>query len=342
MTGQPIPLVAFVVAFGVLLHYLPWWRRQQLWFGVTVPPRFSDTGQARAGLGRYRLIVWLSTAVAAASFVAGSRLEWPWLGAAGMAAQTAGALAAFALVRRRLLPFGTREAHVRSAAISVVRETLPGGVWSVLVPLGVLGAAALYLQIDWDRIPDPLPVHWNASGIPDRWAARTPTVVFGPLIVCGVFVLFMFGVAQAILHRSPRGRVAGTESWTRRFRQATLRMLVAGIWGMSAIAAYIAAAPLLADPTSPALGWAVPAIVLVAIVPFAIQLVRLTQDEASGTDGTPDECWKLGLIYYNPADPAVLVEKRFGVGYTVNFASRTLWGMIAAGALLVWLTALLL
>ncbi|WP_285400103.1 DUF5808 domain-containing protein [Lysinibacillus sp. fls2-241-R2A-57] len=35
-----------------------------------------------------------------------------------------------------------------------------------------------------------------------------------------------------------------------------------------------------------------------------------------------EDCyWKGGLIYMNRQDPSVFVEKRFGVGWTMNFAN---------------------
>jgi uncharacterized membrane protein len=42
-------------------------------------------------------------------------------------------------------------------------------------------------------------------------------------------------------------------------------------------------------------------------------------------DTTPDECWKLGQFYYNPQDPALLVEHRIGLGYSPNFARPLSW-----------------
>jgi uncharacterized membrane protein len=50
-------------------------------------------------------------------------------------------------------------------------------------------------------------------------------------------------------------------------------------------------------------------------------------------DVTPDHAWKLGIIYFNPADPAFLVEKRFGLGWTLNFGHR--WGWVVIGAALI-------
>ena len=35
-----------------------------------------------------------------------------------------------------------------------------------------------------------------------------------------------------------------------------------------------------------------------------------------------DDYWKWGIFYNNPKDPSVWVEKRTGLGWTVNFAHR--------------------
>ena len=46
-------------------------------------------------------------------------------------------------------------------------------------------------------------------------------------------------------------------------------------------------------------------------------------------DGTPDACWKYGLFYFNPDDSALFVERRVGIGYTINFAHASAWIVIA-------------
>jgi uncharacterized membrane protein len=50
-------------------------------------------------------------------------------------------------------------------------------------------------------------------------------------------------------------------------------------------------------------------------------------------DRTEDRCWKVGFIYVNPEDPAIFVEKRFGIGYTLNFGRPGSW-MLLSGLLL--------
>jgi uncharacterized membrane protein len=42
-------------------------------------------------------------------------------------------------------------------------------------------------------------------------------------------------------------------------------------------------------------------------------------------DRTDDRNWKAGMFYVNRDDPALLVEKRFGIGYTLNFGHPGSW-----------------
>jgi 4-diphosphocytidyl-2-C-methyl-D-erythritol kinase len=38
-----------------------------------------------------------------------------------------------------------------------------------------------------------------------------------------------------------------------------------------------------------------------------------------------DRYWKLGVFYYNPDDPSLFIEKRFGIGWTSNFGRPMSW-----------------
>ena len=332
---DPIDL-AIVAAVGLLLHWVPLWRRHHLWFGVTVPADFSDTPQALLALHRYRRWVWLLTIVGVACVLAAGALRAPALMAAGPIVPAIGAAVAFAVVRRSVLPFAVQSRGLRSAPLEPIREGLPGGLVSILVPLAMLAATALYLHSEWSEIPARFPAHWNIHGTPDRWADRSWRAVYGPLLTGGLVIGFMFLIAEAIVHGSPRARIAGTEVWTSRFRRANLMLLVAAVWVVTATICFISLLPLLRVGEQPTvIAGLVPLVLIVSLVPFVVQIVRLTRDRTSGSDGTPDRGWKFGLIYVNPNDPALLVEKRFGVGYTLNFGNRALLWILAAAALVI-------
>ena len=75
----------------------------------------------------------------------------------------------------------------------------------------------------------------------------------------------------------------------------------------------------------------IPMGITVAIVAASIVLsVKMGQSgsrihTSKTTDGKKinrddDRYWRGGMIYFNKEDPALFVEKRFGIGFTINFA----------------------
>jgi uncharacterized membrane protein len=330
-----IALVAMPYLVALLLHWLPLWRRQNLWFGITVPAGFSATLDASRALKRYRIEIWVVANLAASCLLVGAVYQWTLLVPAAVLGQMIGASVTFATVRRTIAPFAVRLSGIRSVALSTAPEGLPGGLAAVFVPLGMLAATAAYLRANWLQLPERFPIHWSLDGTPNGWGARTWQGVFGPLVICALVSAFMIVMAELIIHTSPRGRGTGTERWTTRFRRANLLLLVAGVWGTSAMICVIALMPLFSTGGRPRwLMAALPVLLIGTMLPFVWQLVRITQEPGSGSDGTPDHCWKFGQIYYNPSDPAIMIEKRFGVGYTLNLGNRMVWWILGVGGLL--------
>ena len=61
----------------------------------------------------------------------------------------------------------------------------------LLAATAVLGA---YLYAE---MPDPVPVHWNGAGIPDRFAGKSVLAVFSPLLIGTGVVAFLWLVVRA-------------------------------------------------------------------------------------------------------------------------------------------------
>jgi len=59
------------------------------------------------------------------------------------------------------------------------------------------------------------------------------------------------------------------------------------------------------------------------------------------TEVDEEEYWKWGIFYYNPQDPSIFVEKRFGIGTTINLARWQAWAAIVGLILFIVLIAIL-
>jgi uncharacterized membrane protein len=321
------PAIFPIALIPLLFHWMPLWRRNGIWFGVTVAPGYSDGPEAHDVLHRFRIAVWLVALAAVAVAALVPSAAFPWAFPAAMMLEIGGALAAFAHARRRTRPHAVRPGP-RSASLVCEPEGLPGGIAAGLVPFAVLGAAAFYLYRYWDLIPQRIPVHWDMLGAPDRWAERSWQSVYTPLLVGAVHTGLMLLIALGILRASPRGRVAANAAASAQFRRVLLQFLIAAVWGMSLLLAALALLP----RSQNSLG-GLPLILIVGLlllgVVFVWRIVRISRTTGSGGDGTPDECWKLGLFYVNSADPAIFVQKRLGIGYTCNFGNRMTWLCLA-------------
>ena len=81
-----------------------------------------------------------------------------------------------------------------------------------------------------------------------------------------------------------------------------------------------------------------------AVVALLAVAVLAMQSAGAGESArtAPAECWKMGVFYFNPDDPALFIPKRFGIGYTLNFANPWSWVVLAvtmlpALAVIAWL-----
>jgi uncharacterized membrane protein len=204
----------------------------------------------------------------------------------------------------------------------------------VVAPFVVLAAV-------YDRIPDPVPIHWNAHGEVDGWAAKSVVSVFVVpvlgLYMQGLFVLLERGMRDVRL--TPPDQFA--EQWLR-LKSAQVRanirlldviriadaILIAGIsWAIAS-----AAIPDYRGYMSVgiAVSGAAGALLVVGLVYGVIKLFRIKRELAdlpapARTPPDPANYRWGGAFYYNPDDPSLFVEKRYGVGYTFNMANRRVW-----------------
>ena len=125
------------------------------------------------------------------------------------------------------------------------------------------------------------------------------------------------------------GAAANEESADRRFGY-WLRLLIAYFQTLLWIAMALAVARIttVAGPRFLAIAWASWLVFAVIVLVYVVRRRRLALDMPGVAigDTTPDARWKWGLIYYNPDDPALVVETRAGrFGCDLNFGNKWAW-----------------
>jgi uncharacterized membrane protein len=350
----PVLLASFVAPIllvAILFHFLPEVTRRDIFFAVTVDPSFRRTREAQLIVRKFRIAVWIHSALAAAIVLAGFALQnpvvSPWIPLIGIFWQLAAVLAAFLRARNRAMPQAASRTTQREAELAPrAAGSGTGQAIRQSGPFAILVAGALYLAANWQRIPERFPVHWGYDGQPNGWSTRSFGGVYGPLLigfcVCAVIELFTHGIAHWT-RQIDATRGAQAEA---RFRRIQVNLLIVVQYFIAILFCGIPFLPLRANPEEqpPIGGFLLGTAIFLAIV-FAL-LIRTGQGGANlmkagassdilpgGSivgDRTPDQCWRAGLFYVNRDDPAVLVEKRFGIGYTLNFGRPAAWLLLAS------------
>ncbi len=326
---------------GFFFGWAPSWSRPELFFAITVPADFRTQPAAREILQRYRRHVVAATAVAflltLALATAGVSIELGFIPA--FLGQMVWCQGAFVTARRATSRFAVTPTGVRQAVLTPHRDPLPGGWGLWLLPFAILGLTALGLGLFWDRIPETIITHWNGSGEADAWAAKSWRSVFAPLLMLGTTCVLVALLSLGMLRWAKRVHVEGEAARLETARRKTIISLLLGVQVFMALIGAFIALQVLFPPNFPAVPLGILLLFLCGILgavvfvrtrvlPLTEVTARASEAVAAGRprgDGTPDACWKLGIFYYNPDDPAIFIEKRVGFGYDMNFARPLAW-----------------
>lgn len=341
---------------GVVLYAMPWLTRPTIPLGVSIPSTRVGDPVVTGAVGRFRLGVIAVTVVAVVPAFAGAAFSPVVHALLPIVVELAGVLTVY-LVSRRAIQRAKidgdwyRDVPVRlTATVTANRyRAAPAFAWYV-AGFVLLAAAVVVGAIVYDKLPDPLPVRWGPDGVADRFAPKGIWSVFGPVLLGMGMVALLFALAASMRRWTIRAVASDSPEVSERIARAQETLLQALLGQIAFVIALVFALTAVNSwlhPSSAA--WNVLTVlllpnflILVVIVLFVVRYRRAMADAralqtvpAAGRGGASragsstdsarrseapddDRSWKAGSIYVNRADPALLVPKRFGVGWTVN------------------------
>ena len=187
------------------------------------------------------------------------------------------------------------------------QQAAPGQRPSLLAQMGpffVLALGAAWVLRHFHELPERIPIHWNARFVADGFAPRTPLTAGMPLILGAVVCLALLATQAGLRRSAPATPL----------RTSTIKTLLAGEY----FSALLCCGLLAASATNgrlfkPVLALA--AIGILALIVFSWAAARgVPRDPVRNPSG-----WRGGFFYVDREDPALLVPKRYGFGYTFNF-----------------------
>lgn len=217
---------------------------------------------------------------------------------------------------------------------------LPSPLWFLLFVV-IIAATVLIGFYLYDIMPDKVPMQYDFEGNVTKTVDKSyKLLLLAPLSQAFITILMVFVYwiikksKQQIDPDNPKNSVIRDSIFRQRWCKFTIiggivLLLLFGFMQLTFLGIIENAILITITPVAVAAIIVVYAIILSFKTGQGGSRIPLGKTkEGKEINKNDDKYWKLGSIYYNPDDPAIFVQKRFGVGWTNNFAHPISWVMI--------------
>lgn len=199
----------------------------------------------------------------------------------------------------------------------------------LIIPLII----SILTLINYNSIPQLIPVHYNVSGVVDKVVEKGTIAAYMNLAGIPfmlVLMIFFFMFINNITVKSKSDLFSGKIKETIEKKLLFKKYVSIFTWILALETLIIMAIPQICIIFNLSIEiMTIPIIILfISIVIFLVMSYYLgqggrnikTNEEGEENYRDDDDKYILGALYYNKKDPALMVEKRIGVGWTVNLA----------------------
>jgi uncharacterized membrane protein len=210
-------------------------------------------------------------------------------------------------------------------------------------------ANGIYAKLNYSGFPNRIPYHWDLKGVATQSIPKTSLSIFLiPAIQTFLLVIMYFSYKSIYLSKvqldveDPKQSKIRNRIFKTRWKTAIISMLFILMSLFSLYNFELGGGIEISSVTYKYIH------ILVIVLIFLIVGITATKTGQGGSrlkDKTvekvqemnrdDDKYWKFGLIYFNKEDPSIFIEKRFGVGFTMNFANPIAVILIVALLLLI-------
>ncbi|MFS0782606.1 DUF1648 domain-containing protein [Bacillus sp. 1P06AnD] len=218
-----------------------------------------------------------------------------------------------------------------------------------LIPGFITITTALISMFMYDSLPSSIPTHFDFRGNPDSYSRTTfgtvfllPTIQFASVLLMMAVNMSIKKAKQQINAQNPAESAIQSIAFRRRW--SGFIIVTATFMCILFLLVQLSMFNLISSQISIYASFGLTFLLLLYTVYLTIKVgqggSRIKTGKKAATSFSnrdEDEHWKLGLFYWNREDPSIFVEKRFGIGWTCNFAHPIAWISILAILLIAFL-----
>lgn len=367
-------MVILFLVVGIVMGLTPFMGRKSSQFGVSIPETYEEDEQLKKWMKQYFFITVISSILLTIPFFIFSHtkntgqaeMQLGIYSTIGILLILVVAISTYLVIHKKVQAWKRQLPKERASEPEIVVD-LHSRKKGLLIPnaiivfsnLMIIGGTAFITWLNYQQIPAVFPIHWGVNLEPDRYVTKSIGTVFSllgiQLLLILVFVLSNYAVKNVKQALNPKNPSISSLK-NRLFRQAWSRFsLLISILTQLLLSALQFATVLFSEApiqwfvyltifyTLFVLGYTVALSLKYGQGGERLKIHGITEEPTKSAQRyNEDRYWKLGVFYYNPDDPSIWIEKKFGIGMTINFARWQSWatigGIFLLMAILTWIS----
>ncbi|WP_284141565.1 MULTISPECIES: DUF1648 domain-containing protein [unclassified Virgibacillus] len=344
-----ILIIVILIPCFIATMFVPYWTRKTESFGVSIPASVYHQPKLQQMRKKYVLQTGILSVIITISILLSGSV---WQDENVISLILGGAISIYLLVsfvlyirfHREMKQLKAENKAWSERSQLVVMDTkfrdqklTYSNLWfSISFIIALLTAA--WTLINYDKLPARIPMQYDFSGEVTNWSEKSYRSAFlMPIMQVYLTLLFIF-INTIIAKAKQQVSAVNTESSVIQniiFRRRWSLFIIITGTAMALLFAFIQLSLfypvnttlMLVLPLAISIGITIGAIILSITTGQGGSRLKVQGKDNAGEiiDRDDDRYWKLGIFYFNRNDPAIFLEKRFGVGWTNNWAHPLSW-----------------
>lgn len=206
----------------------------------------------------------------------------------------------------------------------------------------------LFTVISYDAIPNEIGINFSngiggkivEKGTQDAFIALAIMPITQVAMIIFLCILYIFTINGRVDLKSGNAKLAVERKKKLRVFTSQFILIMAII---TLISLSLVQASIIYEVNENVLGIIITIVMIITGTSFIFKYIKFKKqseekEEEDELYKDDDDNWKWGLFYYNPNDPSAMIEKRSGIGYTLNFGNK--WAVIGFVVLLLFIMSI--
>lgn len=189
-----------------------------------------------------------------------------------------------------------------------------------LIPILFTFGMSIFIAFNYNQLPDLIATHWSINGTPDAFVEKSFLNVFKLIGTdfCLMILLYITSIGsiksrvKIDTNRIEKSRIENIKYLNKIGYLFLILMIIMTIQFFTTLLS-------IKTKLSTAIN-----ITTLLVILYLIATYIKSPNLKSNSSYSPEEdenYWIAGIIYNNPNDPSLMVDKRFGLGWTINFGN---------------------